>query len=275
MPATTHDLHLGPGHVALLSSSPARSRAGIDTWVRSALARAEKLATVAAPADLALGHAIDGGIDHGSGGVGVTPAAGQLIALDPAELHPAAQPVELVRGVLDEGYRGLNVLVWADGVIAAASPDVHADLEAALAKLCREQPVSVLCLYDRDRAGSDHLDRAVVHHPDELRDQLVWLRRTDNTLQLGGELDATNIDVLTAALHTITTSANAARVVRIDVSQLAFLSVAAARVIARGTTAYRDQGGHVELHGATPQITKVVQLLGLDQLPGLDVIAAE
>jgi hypothetical protein len=49
------------------------------------------------------------------------------------------------------------VLIWADGVSASASLAVHADIEVVLVALCRDHPVSLLCLDDRGAATQSHL----------------------------------------------------------------------------------------------------------------------
>jgi hypothetical protein len=70
--------------------------------------------------------------------------------------------------------------------------------------LCRDRPVSALCLYDRGGAAHSHLDMAVACHPDEVRDAQARLRSSGNTVRLGREFDLVNIDVLDTALYTVT-----------------------------------------------------------------------
>jgi hypothetical protein len=77
-------------------------------------------------------------------------------------LRREARQARLVERALAEGYRGLGVLVWADGVIAAVSAQGHAVIEASLAELCRKHRVSVLCVYDRGTAGTRQLDMAAL-----------------------------------------------------------------------------------------------------------------
>ena len=129
---------------------------------------------------------------------------GELSVLTPAEWRREARQARLIERALAEGYRGLGVLIWADGVIAAVSAQGHAVIETSLAELCREHPVSVLCVYDRGGAGTRQLDMAVAHHPDELRDQQAFVHHDRHRLALGGEFDISNLDVLSTALRTLT-----------------------------------------------------------------------
>src|SRR4051794_13036048 len=265
----------GPGsHIGLLHSPTPQCHDRIQSWLRAAVARGAKVATVAVPADLHIGgHAeegsgINGGIDLGG-----------LPVLTPAELRREARPVRLVEHALAEGYRGVGVLVWADGVITAVSPPGHAVIETSLAQLCREHPVSVLCIYDRGGAGSRQLDLAVTHHPDELRDQQAFVHHDRHRLALGGEFDLSNLDVLSTALRTLTAvrasgdAPPAPPILKVDLQQLEFLSVAAARTLDIDTAGYRHHGGRVELHDPSPHLIAHLQFLNLHRLPGLTLVA--
>lgn len=192
---TTGSEHDGPGgHIGLLRSPTPQCRDRIHRWLHAAVARGDKVATVAVPAGLPIG-----GHAHGGSGIDGAIDLGGLPVLTPAELRREAQPARLSSVALAEGYRGLGVLIWADGSIAAVSPQGHAAVETSLAALCREHPVSVLCVYDRGGAGTRQLDMAVTHHPDELRDQQAFVHHDRHRLALGGEFDLSNLDVLSTA----------------------------------------------------------------------------
>jgi anti-anti-sigma regulatory factor len=226
------------------------------TWARAALDRSEKLLTLCAPVDADLARRA------GSG----------LTALTPDDLHTAA-PAELLHRALPDAEHGLGILVWADAVITATSRETHAEIETTLADLCRDHPVSVLCVYDRDGgrdgAGIEHLDLAVAGHPDRLREHRLALRRTADTLYVDGEIDVSNLDVLAAALRAVTDTASPT--VRIDLGGVTFLAAAAARPLIRDTAPYRHRGADVEIH-ATPHITRILQLLDIHRLPQLHLI---
>jgi hypothetical protein len=135
------------GHIGLLRSPTPQCRDRIQRWLHVAGARGDKLVTVAVPPDLLINaHPHEGSGSEGSDSEAGLDPLGALPVLTPAELRPQARPARLVERALAEGYRGLGVLIWADGSIAAASPQGHADIESSLAALCRAQPVSVLCV---------------------------------------------------------------------------------------------------------------------------------
>jgi hypothetical protein len=238
------------GHDGLLAASDDHRQSVTDTWICSALDRHEKLLTLAAPSDADI----------------LTTWPGRsLTALTADDLDAAAKPVKLLQRALAEGYHGLGIVIWADAVITATSRDTHAAIETVLAGLCRDHPVSVLCLYDR-AGGGDHLDLAITRHPDWLHDQHLTLRRTADTLLVDGEIDMTNLDVLAGALRALTLSPSST--VRIDLRGVTFLAAAAGRTLDRDTARYRDRGGRVEVH-ATRHITRILQLLGMHALPGI------
>lgn len=150
------------------------------------------------------------------------------------------------------------MLVHADAVIAAMSATVHAVIEDVLAALCRDHPVSVLCVYDRDGAGRDHLDMAAARHPDRILETQADLRRTGQTMWLRGEFDTTNNDVLGAALRSAARKAPAA--LSINVSGVGFLSVAPVRTLALNSAEHGQHGGRVELRGAPTHVQNVLRL---------------
>ena len=146
---TMRDRPAPPQHEGLLAASARHRQTVMSTWARSVLDRSEKLITLCAPVDADI----------------ATRAGSGLTVLTPEDLHTTAPPVELLQRALSDGDHGLGILVWADAVITATSRATHEEIETTLAHLCRDHPVSVLCVYDRNgnRAGVgiEHLDLAV------------------------------------------------------------------------------------------------------------------
>ena len=251
---TTRDRPARPRHEGLLAASASHRQTAMSTWARSALDRSEKLLTLCAPVDA------DVASRAGSG----------LIALTPDDLHTTAVPAELLQRALSDGDHGLGILIRADAVITATSRKAHEEIETTLASLCRDHPVSVLCVYDRigdrDGAGAEHLDLAVARHPDGLRGQRLALRRTAHTLYVDGEIDMSNLDVFATALRALTDTPSPT--VRIDLGGVTFLAAAAVRTLLRDTAPYRQRGADVEID-ATPHITRILQLLDIHRLPQL------
>lgn len=247
MPATDHDPARGTGHEALLVASEDHRRGAVSAWTDAATARRDKLLTLAAPLRSTAGEPLP------------------ELALSADEL-PLRTAVDLTRRALDDGFRGLSIIVWVDRLTAATSTTVHAGLETTLTHLCRRHPVSALCLYDRgERTGQ--LGDAADRHPDGLHDQHLTVRRAEHTLRLVGEIDVANLDVLTAALAAAVRAD--VHTVHIDLSGTRFLSAAAVARLDQDTAAFRATGGRVEIHHPTPHIARVLGLLWHRPLPGL------
>lgn len=237
-------------HSALLRTPAEWSRARMRDWVDGARARGEQVVTVAAPAAL-----------RDDAGARDAPD------LDPVELR--ARPADLVARARDGGHRGLGVLVWADGVIDGASAEVHGAVETVLTDLCRDHPVSVLCVYDRDGGGRAHPRLSVGRHPGGVVEAQAHLRRTGAVLRLEGEFDTSNADVLGAALREVT--ADAPERVRVDLAGVGFLSAAAARTLAAETAGYRADGGRIEVRDATGHPWRVLRMLRSSGVRGLEL----
>jgi len=254
MLSTMRDRPAPPRHEGLLATSTNHRRTAMSTWARSALDHGEKLLTLCAPVDADIASRAGGG----------------LTALTPDDLHTTAPPVALLQHAVPDGDQGLGILIWADAVINATSRETHEEIEMTIAGLCRDHPVSVLCVYDRngdrDGAGIEHVDLAVARHPDGLRGRRLALRRIGDTLYVDGEIEMSNLDVFAAALRALTDTPPPT--VRIDLEGVTFLAAAAARTLIRDTAPYRDRRLDVEIH-ATPHITRILQLLDIHRLTHL------
>jgi anti-anti-sigma regulatory factor len=254
MTATTHDRSVPLRHEGLLLNSLDDVRDRLNTWTGTAAARRHKILCLSGSDDL------------------LVDPPGSATRLAISDLHPPAEPARLVHDALEDDFDGVSIVVSADGVIAATSSRVHAAIEATLTDLRAQYPVAVLCCYHRNGAGTDHVDMAVSHHLDGLHEQQLTIRRLDDTVHLRGEVDLLNLDVLGAALRAATRARPAT--VRIDLGLVTFLSAGAAWALCQQTAQFRDHGGQVELHGATPHLARILQLIHPQPPPGLTVVGS-
>ena len=256
MNSAQHDRSAPLRHEGLLLNSLDDMRARVNTWAGTAVARQHKILCLSGSYDL-LADSPDIIATH----------------LTISDLHPSADPAELVRSALDGGFDGVSIIISADSVIAATSSEVHDAIESTLTELGTRYPVAVLCCYHRNGAGADHVDMAVSHHLDGLREQQLTLHRLDGTVHLRGEIDLVNLDVLVAALRAATQTRSTT--VRLDLGRVTFLSAGAARALHQQTAPFRDHGGQVELYGATPQLARILQLIHPQPLPGLKIVGSD
>ena len=240
MPTADSERRAPAHHQARLQAVHQGPNMAIDAWSRSALANGHKLLTITAPTD-----------PYAQTGPSV---------LSPHDLHPPSTPARLVQAALADGFTGLSVLIRADHVIAETSAEFHNAVESALTALCAEHPVRVLCIYDRPGAGTEHLNLAVTHHRGGLQEHLLTVREGEDCTCLAGEVDLTNVDVFNAALSACRTTTD--DIVRLDLSEIAFLSAGAANILLRHTTTPRDGLARVELHNPPRHIRRLLWLTG-------------
>jgi anti-anti-sigma factor len=91
-----------------------------------------------------------------------------------------------------------------------------------------------------------------------------------------GEVDLDNSDVLTAV---VTAAAEAARSggrdeVRLDLAAVEFCDVAACRALAAASRGFRASGRRVLLVDPPPMVERVIRLVGLDRVPGVELVGS-
>ncbi|HUN32014.1 MAG TPA: STAS domain-containing protein [Trebonia sp.] len=83
-------------------------------------------------------------------------------------------------------------------------------------------------------------------------------------IALSGEADLTVVPVLEEVLGTQISSG--ARLVTMDLSELAFADSATIGALLRASRVLRDLGGGLELRDPQPAVARTLQLLGVDQV---------
>lgn len=256
------------GHLLLLPVTEDERRARVVDWVRRGLERREKV--------------IYGEFDEGSAqrwlpgalgrsGVDVSaPGSGdRLLVVPPAALHLPGEQIQLVEQALGEGYQAVRVaaeLSTTSGRLEAA--DIAA-YERDVDTLCRSFPVSALCQYDRATSSGSQLGDAAATHCRGIRETLLHTAPIADGIALIGELDASNADVLDAALQAVS-DATSGRL-HLDLADLRFIDAAGCQVL--GDTAERlwTRGSRLRIVAPQPGVARTLTLLGLDRMPDVEI----
>ena len=89
-----------------------------------------------------------------------------------------------------------------------------------------------------------------------------------------GELDVATADQLARTLEPVIEGG--ATLVVLDLSDVTFLDSSGLRTIVRGATALEDQGGRLVVDGASPAVSRVLEVTGLlERLRGEDRSAGD
>jgi anti-anti-sigma factor len=251
-------------HVLLLYRDDAHRRARVVSWVQQGLTLGEKILYSTVPGDplvseLALGEAVVPGLRQG-----------QLSVLPAGEIFPGARQAELVHQALDEGYRGVRLSALADAVLDPGRLDEYETIDHLTDELCTSLPVSALCQLDAGVASPAALSAVIGSHGGVVEDAQMRLSRDGDRLVLAGEVDLGSADVLTQALC-CQCRLDAGSAVVIEISGLAFIDVAGTRALVDGTAELREMGGGVSLDGPSPAVRRVLSLLELDRLAGMEL----
>jgi hypothetical protein len=176
----------------------------LSAWARSGFAGGERVVYVDP-------DGADGLFLAGLTAMGVPIAdplsSGQLVVLTPDEAFRCAdgrfdagakmaEQAAFAEACLAEGFTAVRMAAEVS-VALTAMPDAAAllDFEHGVEALSTALPVSALCLYDRAVLGSD-LTRYVEAHPRRAADTQVVIRSQPGWLEVVGEVDLSNGDLL-------------------------------------------------------------------------------
>lgn len=259
------------GHVLLLYASEDERRAGLAAWVQRGLDRGEQVLCTQTGADppgcSVLAVLAAQGVD-----VEAASADGHFVLLS---LHDFYAPVGghggLVDRALSAGFSGARLSAEAAAALSLMDQVTYAGLEHAMDAMTRTRPVSAMCQYDRAGTTGERLDHVVAMHPVGLRERQLSSSSDSGCVALTGEVDHDNDEVL-AALLRVGTRACADGTLRVDLSGITFMDVAACRALTTGTQRFRAAGGELLLLGPRPGVQRLLALLGVDRLDGVQVV---
>src|SRR3954454_13807749 len=254
-------------HVLLLYRDEAHRRASVASWVKKGLDRGEKILYATAPDDDAL---VPGGLSPGGVQGAGTISDSQISILSVEDFFPPAGQAMLVQQALEEGYAGGRFVARANAAISHLGLDVYRRADHLLDELCSTLPVSALCQYDAKSSPAATTTAMIDSHPDALQDLQLRLRHRGDRVLLSGEVDVGSAYVLEHALQRIGEIEGASEVT-LDLSGLSFVDVVGCRALASGTDMLRRAGGVASFQGVNAHMRKVMALLGMDRLPGVQL----
>jgi anti-anti-sigma factor len=247
------------GHVLLLHRAEDERLTRTSAWARRGLDLGERVVH----ADGADGGGLLDALRRRRVDVDAATSAGQLLPVDAERLADPQALRDLAAQALEAGYPGVRLEAPALGRPVPAAPEGEGETQ----DMCGTGRVSVLCSSDRTRLRGTPLRVAVASHPDGVRAGILSTSLNHAGLALAGEADMSVADVLGAALHAATDAAQG--LAWVDVGELRFLDVAAARAVMHATRRFREEGGTVVLLDARPPVRHVLHVLGLDAIEGL------
>ena len=257
-------------HEALLWRYPGHQQASVARWVRTGVARGERVVWPQEDASLRLALAQQG-VD--------LPAAterDQVLMVPLEDLLTAGRQATVLEGALGEGYPGVRVTVPANAVLARLGQAGYRRFDAELDDICTRLPVTAMCRYDvrAERLGQEATSAVTLllqTHPNAVADGQMWTRRHGNRILVAGEVDLSSAGLLTGWLRVACARASSGEV-HLDLSQLTFVDVAGCRALVNGTAPLRGAAGVVFLDGVRGHIHKVMTLLGLDRISGMRLL---
>ena len=169
-----------------------------------------------------------------------------------------------------EGFPAVRMSAEAAAALTFLSPEDYLSMERGMDELARGLPVSALCQYPRSSTTGTGLRDAVGVHLPGIRERYFATGTGELGLVLRGEVEASSAEVLEAAVTAFTDGPP--RVLCLDLAELSFVDVAACRALAHGSSNFRASGGQVLLAAPTFPVERTLRLLGLNDLPGFQLI---
>lgn len=173
---------------------------------------------------------------------------------------------QLVAQARNDGYRGLSVAAEMSWALSwKVAPEAVIDYEATAGEVFASGHMAALCQYDTRLFEGPLIERAGHAHPytlavrgDEykVRYRRLYLHRSADGIELGGEIDLSNVAYLEAELMPLLGGGD----IVVDCSELRFVDVAGCRLLHRASGDEPGRG-RVELRNTSPLLKRVLGLL--------------
>jgi anti-anti-sigma regulatory factor len=258
-------------HVLELHRTENEQLAGLTDWVRRGLDAGGKVICTEMPrrpADSLLAVLEASGVD-GSAAV----RDGRLAVL-PVEVFYAVEGLATVaERALAEGFTGVWMSAERRAALTVLSPATHLVVEQQMDALVQTRPVHTLCQYAQPgMPGAQLADVVAVHRSGVCQATFASTRDLDG-LALHGDIDDSNSDVFEAVLAAAPRSVD--RVLWLDLAEVSHLDAGGCWRLEDATRAFRIAGGHVLLIAPQPPVELMMQLMEVDELPGVHVLAGQ
>ena len=216
----------------------------------------------------------------------ITLPTGDRVTVVPLSEHPSQaldprRPAQVLRTEIDRaqraGYRGVRIvadLTWTLRTPGGAG--LVLDCERHIEEVVGPSTSAIaICQVDRRACRPRELAALKDAHPvtvtadPDFADSVLRIDRTFHPLglALSGELDAARHAVFGEALSQALARANGSPV-HVDMAELKFIDVGALAMLARAADA-RPRGGPLVLDRMPAPVRSMVEMIGLDRLPGL------
>jgi len=260
------------GHLALVYDDEDQRRAGVAAWGRRGLDVAAKI-LYTEPAQEPPERSFVALLEEHGIGVDAAVERGQLQVFPAsAQAYSPAWQASVVEGALASGYPSVRWSGEAATAWGVMSPAAHADIEQATDGLCDSGAVSVLCQYPSDLSPTTW-QTVVRTHRGGVTDSLLRVSQVLGGLGLTGEVDASNVQTLSALLMAIGAWLAGTDLV-LDLGGLTFMDLAGVRAVLGATAAHRGRGGRVRLQAPQQQVARVLAGMGVDTSTGCRIEGA-
>lgn len=253
------------GHLLHLHRSEQDRRTAVVAWASRGLSLGERVVYIAPVPDRAQ-DLLCALLEREGTDAAAALHHGQLQVIGPApQLYSPSGQVGLVDQALRDGFTAVRVSAEEDGTAAVVTEQEHAELERSMARLCRSHRVSALCQYHHDLTPM-MLHAVCGMHSGVMAGELR-IHSDGVGVHLSGEVDVSTQAVLRSALQAVLS--RDLRELTVELGQLRFVDVAAARALFAATREYRRGGGRIRLNAIQPTVRRVLDLLGLALAPGV------
>ncbi|MBB3084205.1 MEDS domain-containing protein [Geodermatophilus sabuli] len=256
-------------HVLQLHRTEDERLDGLTAWVSRGLAAGEKVICTELPR-LPAGSLV--AMLEARGVDGAAAVRDRRLAVLPAEDFYAAEGhTAVAERALAEGFPGVRVSAEERAWLTVLSPAAHQVVERQMDELVCTRPVRTLCQYPQASTTGAELQDVVAVHRSGVRETVFATTRDLDGLALHGEIDGSNTDVFRAVLAVA--SRRASRVLWLDLADAAHLDAGGCWRLDDATRAFRAAGGYVLLIAPQPPVELILQLMEVDELPGMHLMA--